>query len=141
MMVATLADTSTELLLIAEHDLAEVLVIDEHQDRQTALLLKVAAELSDELQQAIAALASVGVQRAQRVVRAYVAARAVFENPPPKAKVKIAARVLPRLLRLEEVAARDPDLDRALEQAREAVRKIPARGLAIDWITSKARGR
>lgn len=51
--------------------------------------------------------------------------------------MKSIARVLSRLLRFEEVAAREPDLDRVLAQARVTARGIKARKLAIGWSLSK----
>ncbi|QRE74443.1 hypothetical protein [Methylobacterium aquaticum] len=136
MMVATLADTATELLLTGEYDLAGVVLVDVEQDQVTPLL-RATTELSVELQQVIVALAAAGIHRAQRVLSAYVAVRCILEDPPPRAKMKSMARVLSRLIRFEEVAAREPDLDRVLAQARGTARGVKARKLAIDWSLSK----
>lgn len=136
MFVATLADTGTELLITVEHDLADVVVVDQRQDQVTRLLAAVSGS-SGELWQAINALTAAGVQRAPRVVGAYMASRCVFEIPPPKAKAKIAARVLTRLLRFEEAVMRDPKLAHALEQARDRAKAIMACGLSINWLLSK----
>ncbi len=139
MMVATLADTATELLLTVEHDLAHVVAVDHGQEQVTPLLVAVSGS-SSELQHAIDAFTAAGVQRATRVVLAYMAARCVFEIPPPKAKTKIAARVLTRLLRFEEAVLHDPKLARALEQARDIAKAIMACGLSIDWVLSHSPG-
>ena len=127
MMVATLADTGTELLLTVEHDLVVVVLVDTEHEQVTPLL-----RATTELQQVIATVAMAGVRRAKRVLSAYVAARCILGDPPPKAKIKSMAGVISRLLRFEEGAAREPNFDRKLTQARATARGVKMRGLLID---------
>ncbi|MGF3027376.1 hypothetical protein ACQVP2_31780 [Methylobacterium aquaticum] len=136
MMVATLADTATELRLTVEHDLVSVVFVDEEHEQCTPLL-RVSTKLSVELQQVIAIITAAGVHRAHRVLSANVAARCILEDPPPKSKLRSMARVLSRLLRFEEVAAREADLDRTLAQARVMARDVKSRGLSIAWNSQK----
>jgi hypothetical protein len=136
MMVTTLSDIAAELRLFVEHDLTGVAVeADGGEKGEGAIipLLDAITDFGEELRASIDALAGEGVPQPRRVARAYLASRWIFETPPPKEKMKIAARVLALLLRFEEVVASKPDLDGYLEQMREAARDAVTRRLSINW--------
>lgn len=115
-----------------EPDPAGISYVDD-EDKQVTPVLKATTERLAELGQAIVNIDAASGHRAQRLLSAYEAARCILEDPPPKAKMKSMIRVVSRLLRFEEVAARKPDLDRVLAQARVTTQSVKGRRLSIDW--------
>jgi hypothetical protein len=136
MMVSTLSDIAAELRLFVEHDLTGVVVEADgggEGEQPVMPFLDAITEICEGIGEAATALAGEGVPQPRRLARAYLAARCVFESPPPKAKMKIAARVLARLLRFEEAIASRPNLDHALGQARDGAREAMTCRLSINW--------